>query len=513
MKEKADENLTGKTPEAAGSIRHWAFSYKPVESRISSVLRSWLRIFFIIAHEFKETAISLRAAALTYSIVLSMVPILAMSTAVLKGLGSDNQLRLAAYKFIDQFEPEQQPSMQVEKKTGQVETTEGKKEAAELPSSPDATGAVIDSGTGNSGEQSASVSITNHLRNAVDTIFEYVDRTNFAALGAFGIVGLLLTVILVLSTVEDAMNAIWHTREGRSVLRKTMDYLALLILLPISINVALAGDAVLQSPTIMAHINAIIPAEWAITMLLKFLPFLFIILTLMVMYIFIPNIKVKTHAAFIGAVFAGFFWFLVQKAYIILQVGVAKYNAIYGSFATVPLFLIWVDIGWTFILLGASLAYAVQNRNLYHLPGESISPQRSLQLAFDILDTIYKHFSVKKQTSFDDLISENRGELPGDIQDITAKLLRGGLIHQVGDGLAYVPAAPSEEIEAREVVQLILGHEKIPSIGGEFSHQVILAAEEAIPPDAFPLPAGKKILENINNRTHTMNHGKDEKTL
>jgi membrane protein len=283
------------------------------------------------------------------------------------------------------------------------------------------------------------------------------------------------------------MNSIWHTKRGRSIFRKTMDYLALLILLPISINVALAGDAILASPTILAHLHTVIPSAWAVKMVLKFLPFLFVILTLMVMYMFFPNVRVKTYAAFAGAVFAGIFWFLVQKAYIILQIGVSKYNAIYGSFATVPLFLIWVQLGWTFILLGASLAYAVQNRNQYYLPGSGASPQRNLQLAFDILNTIYTNFAAKNATTFDQLILANPSDQPANIQEITEKLIKGGMVHNTDESNpAYVPAAPSEIFEAREVVQLILGHETIPTVGGEFSQEVIRAAEAAIPLEAFP---------------------------
>ncbi len=509
MTDKNPGNTVEINGSKAGIIRHWAFRFKPGESRPIAILRSWFRIFFIIIHEFSETAISLRASALTYTIVLSMVPMLAMSTALLKGMGSDNQLRVAAYKFIDQLEPEQQQAVKhAERVDGQFQPDLDNKEPAEdeFPTSEDQSRPENPATQYPVTEQKTSESLTTHLRNAVDTIFDYVDQTNFAALGAFGIVGLLLTVVLVLSTIESAMNAIWHTKKGRSIFRKIMDYLALLILLPISINVALAGDAIIESPKIMAHLNTVIPSEWAVTMMLKFLPFLFVILSLMVMYLFFPNVKVKTSAAFIGAIFAGFFWFLVQKIYIILQIGVAKYNAIYGSFATVPLFLVWVQLGWTFILLGASLAYAIQNRNMYHLPGSGVSPQRNLQLAFDILNTIYANFGMKKQTTFDDLVKANEADMPGDILEITAKLIKSNLINQIEDNnRSYVPSAPADKIEAREVVQLILGHEKIPTMGGEFSGKVIRAAEKAIPPEAFPVPVIAENLQNQQEKAESVN--------
>lgn len=483
-KKTTDQKKAQAANDKVGAIKQWAFSNQPHESLPLAMLKTWSRILIIMIHEFSETAISLRASALTYTIVLSMVPILAMSTALLKGMGSDNQLRIAAYKFIDQLEPEKQQRELV----AQSQQPDHEKAGPGQPAIQESTPTVPTEGSINAGETKPSESLTAHLRNAVDTIFDYVDRTNFAAIGAFGIAGLLVTVVLVLSTIEAAMNAIWHSKEGRSIFRKIMDYLALLILLPISINVALAGDAILESPTIMAHLHTIIPSAWVVKMLLKLLPFLFVILSLMIMYLFFPTVKVKTYAALSGAVFAGFFWFLAQKGYIILQIGVARYNAIYGSFATVPLFLIWVQLGWTFILLGASLAYAIQNRSQYYLPGAGGSPQRNLQLAFDIINTVYNNFEDKKQTSFDDIVKANSGVQPGNILEIINTLAKGGLLHQVEDGnRSYVPAAPSEIIEAQEITRLILGHEDIPTIGGKFSYKVINAAEKAIPRQAFPV--------------------------
>lgn len=494
-----------------GRIKKWAFRINRGENKLLGFLRSCLRIFFIMAREFSETAITIRAAALTYSIVLSMVPILAMSTAILKGLGSDNQIKIAAYALIDQLEPGKQPEQHAPGDQDRIYLEPGTEEEIDATPEPaqEETSPAADQETQQEAIDEAVVqSLTSHLRNAVDIIFNYVDRTNFAALGAFGIAGLLLAVVLVLSTIENAMNEIWHTKEGRSLSRKVMDYLALIILLPISINLALAGDAVLESPRIMSHLHTIIPAAWAVTMLLKLLPFLLVTLTLMVMYQFFPNVRVKTHAALAGALFAGFFWFVVQRAYVVLQIGVAKYNAIYGSFATVPLFLIWIHLGWIFILLGASLAYAVQNRNQYHLPGKISSPQRNLQLAFDVLNTIYANFARKKTTTLDDLALANEESELGDIQEITDRLIEGGLLYRTeNNGPGFVPTTPAENIAAKQVVQLILGHETILTPGGEFSRQVIMAAEVAIPPEAFPIiappadiPQGSN-QEDINEKT------------
>ncbi len=443
-------------------LRRWAFDGPADETTATGFLRTVVRICCIMADEYMLTGISLRAAALTYSIILSMIPMLAMSTAVLKGLGSDNQLRVAAYRLIDELEPEPPASQQ---------------SAPATPSgNPPASAATRQS------TARASLTLTGHLRSAVDTIFDYVDRTNFAALGAFGIIGLLIVVILVLSTVESAMNAIWHTDRGRSLFRKVMDYLALLILLPISINVALAGDAILESPKMMGYISAVIPSFWMIRMLLKLIPFLFVVLTLMLMYLFFPAVRVRTSAAFGGAVFAAFTWFVVLKIYVVLQVGVANYNAIYGSFATVPLFLIWLHLGWTFILTGATLAYALQHRNHYHLPGTSATPRRRLQLAFDILLAVYRNFDLRRPTDLEELADALPCEKPSDLGEISGLLVKGGLLNRIGDngGEQFLPAAPAERISAAEVIRLILGRDSVPSSGGRIADMIVRAAEQGV---------------------------------
>ena len=430
------------------------------------------RILIIMVQEFFDTHITLRASALTFTIILSLIPLLAMSTAILKGLGSGDQLQLVAYRLIDQLDPPRQalgpeiPPPEQEQRT--TEVSEGENIIA---------------------TELNKTSINKNLRNAADTIFTYVDNTNFAALGAFGIVGLLITVILVFSTMEDAMNSIWHTRQARSLFRKIMDYLALLVLLPISINVAIAGDAILESPKMMGYIETIIPSPWAVQMLFTLLPFIFITLTLMMMYLFFPHVRVKTMPALCGAIFASIFWFLVQRAYIVMQIGVAKYNAIYGSFATVPLILVWIQLGWTFILLGAVLAYAVQNHMHYRPPGLTGKPQQGLQRAFDILLVIYQNFIDARPTTLEELQDACPTESQADLRYSVDLLSAGGLLHSTGDNgsTGIMPSLPADKVKARDVVRLVLGHDKtVPTPGGTLADRIIAGAEQAAMKEDFP---------------------------
>ncbi|MCI5146618.1 MAG: YihY/virulence factor BrkB family protein, partial [Candidatus Electrothrix sp. AR3] len=428
----------------------WAFARPAHEKPWITMLRSIFRVLIIMVLEFPGTNLSLRASALTFSIILSMVPLLAMSTAVLKGLGNGNQMRVAAHRFIDSLDPE------------------AKKTAHPSPALPANKQKNIPTQVAGHQEEQV-LSLSNHLYNAVDTIFDYVENTNFAALGAFGIAGLLIVVIMVLGTVEDAMNAIWHTERGRSLFRKIMDYLALLVLLPISINIALAGDAALASPKIMEHLTTLIPSVLSVQMLLKLLPFSFVTLSLMMMYLFFPNVRVKTSSAFCGALFGTIFWFIMQRIYVLLQVGIAQYNAIYGSFATVPLFILWIRFGWIFILLGASFAYAIQNHSHYRLPGSESTTGQRLQQTFDILFTVYANFSLFKTTSSEEITARCKSRNEAETSQTITLLIRSGLLHEVEENgsIGFIPSRPADQLTTVQVVRLVLGQRpEVETAGG-----------------------------------------------
>ncbi len=452
-------------------FQNWAFAKNTHQSKAVKLLRSLNRILLIMVHVFFKTDIPLRASALTYSIILSLVPMLAMSTAILKGLGNENELKIAAYRLIDQIDPAVgQPIMETKNA---------------LPSTDRKTPDIL-----NGPEKETGVSMTDHLRNGVEMIFDYVDRTNFAALGAFGIVGLLFVVLLMLNNIEVTMNAIWHSRKSRPLGRMIMDYLALLILLPISLNVAFAGDAILQSEKMMGYITTVIPSTWLVKMLFKGLPFLFIVGSLTFMYQFFPYAKVKTYAAFTGAVFSAVCWFIVQQLYITLQVGVSKYNAIYGSFATIPLFLIWLHLGWMFLLLGAALAYAVQNRNSYHpSAANDLTPQRRLQLAFDILQVVYEDFNKQQATSMDRLSRALPAESTSNLYILCETLISGGLLRRVEGNaeLVVTPALPMGKLKTETILELILGKDKLPTEGGRFAESILTAAASGVPRPAFTI--------------------------
>lgn len=435
----------------------WVFSREPVASRMLGRLRSVLRVLCIMVREFDRTHISLRAAALTYGLALALVPTLALSTAIMKGVGSDVRLKEALFQVVDQLDP--QPSRT-------------------SPPTP-----VRDPGEPSGAEPAASqeAGTVSYLHRGLDLVFEYVENTNFAALGLIGVLGLLAVFVMLLSAFEEAMNAIWHTSQRRPLLRRFMDYLALVIVLPLSLNIAVAADAILASEQLTAQLQQLMPSTWVLALVVKLSTFCCIVLSLMGMYIFFPNDKVRTGAALVGAIFAAFFWFLFQRLYIVLQVGVSKYNAIYGSFATIPLLLVALNLGILFILLGASLTYAIQYRDSYSSLSRGLSPQRQLQLAFDILAIVYHNFSRRIPNTMQLLQESLPGSRPLAIETTVDRLISGRILQRASDeGEVLMPATSAEQLTGSEVLALVLGDDRLDTPGGLLADRALHAAAQTL---------------------------------
>jgi len=443
---------------------------KPRESRGLGVLRGILRIIFIVVRESQDDRITLRASALTFTVVLSLVPMLALGTAVLKGLGAGDQMRQAVYTFIEQFDSDDIDSVPIP-----VTPRTGAEKKVILPPPPEAE---TESSTPSTTQYP--VELTSHLRRAVDQIFDYVDRTDFTTLGTFGIIGMVLAALGVLGSIEQSMNAIWQTTTGRALGRKVIDYMALMILLPISVNLALATAAALQSPALHAHIQDFLPVLWLERFLFKALPIGMLVITFSLLYQFLPNIRVEFLPALAGGLFGGLTWFWVQIVYVKLQIGVARYNAIYGSFATLPLFFLWIYVAWVVFLLGAEVAFAFQARRHYQWRTYALTPAARLAMAFDIMEAALEDYKARRVTdrkSLAQLLNQTEKTVVYIIND----LVNGGLLRRVEGKLeGYVPSGPLTELKPSEIMDIILGKD-LPDVKGcDLAGQALEAARNSL---------------------------------
>ncbi len=388
------------------------------------------RIIFIVIKGFGKHDFDLRACALTYTVILSLVPMLAMGTALLKGLGADNYMKAAAYKVIIELE--------------------------EMASHEQHSGNFTTEANVQPGQANIRNGSLLHLRAALDKIFEYVDKTNFATIGWLGIVGAIFTVVALMTHIEAALNAIWETKKARRIGRKIIDYIGLVILLPISVNFAFWAITAAQSETLVAKITSMLRVSWVLPLMFKLLPILLIVGTFSILYHFMPNTEVKVIPALSGGLIGGLGWILVQTLYIKLQIGVARYNAIYGSFATFPLFIFWLYIGWLVFLMGAQTSYAVQKFKRYVPLAGRITPLHRLALAVDILDVTYRYFDAGRGITAEE-ISDELGYPLMDVVDVMKKLRHSSLILPSEDGTHFLPGISAEHLEKTAIFHAMCG--------------------------------------------------------
>jgi membrane protein len=456
------------------------------ESFALGFLRGFLRIIFIVFRESQNDRVTLRASALTFTVVLSLVPMLALGTAVLKGLGAGDQMRQAAYSFIEQFDTESsEPDLPAEivsepdipaeiVSEPDIQEIQNQKNSQTQPRNNKSNKQEI------TPAESQPQGLTSHLQRAVDQIFDYVDRTDFTTLGTFGVLGMILAALGVLGSIERSMNAIWQTATGRAFGRKIIDYMALMILLPLSVNLALGASTLVQSSALYAYIQNVLPVLWVQKLLLRALPIGLLVITFSLLYQFLPNTRVGYLPAFGGGIFGGLAWFWVQVLYVKMQIGVAKYNAIYGSFATLPLFFLWIYIAWVIFLLGAEFSFAFQTWRQYQWKNILITPSARLAMAFDIMDATLDDYGNRKITDRKSL-AEVLNQTEKTVGIIVNDLVYGGLLLRVDGKLeGYVPAAPLDDLKPSEIMDIILGKD-LPDVKGcDLAGKALQAARDSL---------------------------------
>lgn len=195
----------------------------------------------------------------------------------------------------------------------------------------------------------------------VDAVLSYIQNTNVKALGLIGVATLFVSSAGLLSTIEEASNIIWRATQMRSVWSRFTNFVTVILVCPLFILAAFSVTATLQNAVVVQWLGEIELVNKAFTLSLKAAPTFMVSVSLFVLYKFLPNVAVRNLPAAIGAAVAGIVWQLTQAAYIKYQIGVTGYNAIYGSFAQIPLLLIWLYINWLIVLAGAELAHAIQD--------------------------------------------------------------------------------------------------------------------------------------------------------
>ena len=296
-----------------------------------TLVRIYKLIFYMVRGMLNHGTL-IRSAAMTYYTITSLVPIVAVAFALVKGFGLADTLVGSLYGLFPQY-PE-----------------------------------VIDY-------------VVSFAENALA-------RTQGGLMASVALLMLFWSVIQLFSAIESAFNNIWEVKTTRSIARQWSDYLAVTLIVPILWIVAYATGS---------HLEDVLRDTWYFNLLSRLLSMLFMWLMFTLLYLIIPNAKVKFTSALTAGVVAGTIFLLFQWGYVFLQKSMTSYNAIYGSFAALPLFLLWVQISWQILLIGGELSFAFQNITRFGEEHEwqriSYDQRRKVMLATMLI--IVRHFQSR----------------------------------------------------------------------------------------------------------------------
>ena len=299
------------------NIAHfWHFASEDIwritETEVSGSRRILINLFktvIISVRRFKEDDLQAKASALTYNMMLAIVPMLALMYAIARGFGFQNIIQM---QLLDYF-----------------------------PAQRDA------------------------LTYIFDFVKTYLSETrNGGVFVGAGILMLLWTVVSMVNNIEAVFNEIWQVKKARSFYRKITDYTSFFLILPI-LMIASGGLSLFLSSSFedLGYLSFVSPL---VRKLLSFSPYFLTWLFFTGMYVLIPNTRVKFWNALLAGIICGTFFQFFQFIYINGQIWVSKYNAVYGGLAFLPLLLLWIQLSWIICLFGAVLTFSAQNIRNYN---------------------------------------------------------------------------------------------------------------------------------------------------
>jgi membrane protein len=364
-----------------------------------------LRILLLAVRRFNLDKCELRASALTFYSLLSIVPVVALAFAMAKGFG--------------------------------FEKTLGEQVMAKLQ-----------------GHEEVAERIIGFAQSLLE-------NTKGGAIAGVGIALLFWTVIKVLGNVERSFNDIWGVKTPRAMGRKLADYLSVMMICPVLLIIASSVTVLLttQVSSMLERLSFLGYLADVLIWLLKILPYGVIWVVFTFIYVFMPNTKVELKSALWGGILAGTIYQLVQLAYITFQIGVSNYGAIYGSFAALPLFLVWLQLSWLIVLLGAEVSFAHQNVATYEFEQDCLSVSHSFKrmIALMVTSLCVKNFlkAEKPWTAAD--ISRELDVPIRLVRSVLSELTGAGLLSEVcfeqGEDFAYQPACDIHRLTVAGVIE------------------------------------------------------------
>ncbi|MFI5217157.1 MAG: YhjD/YihY/BrkB family envelope integrity protein [Candidatus Limnocylindria bacterium] len=371
-------------------------------SRNSRLLRA-LQFAVMIGEGFVRDHLLLRATALSYFTVLSLIPLLAVVISIVGSVGIGGDFADMIVRQIAAGNPEAQAG-----------------------------------------------------------ILTRIRDVNFAGLGTLGAAVLLVTTVLCISTVEADLNAIWGVRQQRTLTRRFADYLAVLVVGPLLLATALSLATTLQSQWLVQRLIEYRFFSLVYDLGLQQAPTVVLAVAFSFLYWFLPNTPVRPFAALLGGAVAGVLVVLAQGIYLSLVVGSARYDAIFGGFAALPLLFVWIYLFWAMVLFGAEVAFAYDNLPLYRreVRGRAASPADNEAIGLRIALEVARGFRDAAPAWTADALAEVLDVPVRTVRAVLVDLERAGVVTARGaveEEGGYQLGRPAESIPVTTVVRALRG--------------------------------------------------------
>lgn len=395
----------------AARLERWLF--EPPDSLIGKpvwLLTRILRYPYALIRDVMRGDLTLRAMSLIYTTLLSIVPLIALSFSVLKGLGFHRQLEPVLYSLLEPL-----------------------------------------------GDKA--FDLTNQ-------VMQFVDNVRSGVLGSIGLIFLLYNVISMVQKVEESFNFVWRVDQPRSFGRRFSEYLSVMVIGPALLVGALGLLASMSSSTMVQSISHYEPFGTLLLWLGRLTPYLLVICVFTFLYAFIPNTRVTLRAALIGGIAAGIGWLATGLIFASFVKTTGGTLVIYAGFAIVIVALIWLYISWLVLLLGAQLAFYVQNPQ-YLRPGRGeiqLNAGLRERVALSIMYLIVSDFGSTRPRWSTNRLAEHL-ELPGAALGPIMTALEQRQLLIIADDDTWLPARDPAVIELADVFDAIRNDTAGPRLG------------------------------------------------
>lgn len=382
-------------------LERWLF--EPSDSPLATPLRllaGVLRYVYALTRDFLRGDLTLRAMSLVYTTLLSVVPLIALSFSVLKGMGYHRDLEPVLYHFLEPL-----------------------------------------------GERGNELTAQ---------IMGFVDNVSSGVLGSTSLLFLLYTVISMVQKVEESFNFVWRVEQPRSMARRFSEYLSVMVVGPALIAAALGLLATIQSTAAVRTLSEYEPFDTLLLLLGHITPYLLVCGVFTFLYTFVPNTQVRFRAAAIAGLGAGVAWLASGMVFARFITSFTATTVIYAGFAIVIFALIWLYLSWLVLLLGAQLAFYVQHPQ-YLRPGRGeIHLNASLRerTALSVMYLIVQNYRASQHRWTTNGLAEHL-DLPGAaLSPVICALEARGLLVLAEDE-TWVPGRDPDIIELTEILDAV----------------------------------------------------------